>query len=283
MMSDQETSNRRMLTAGVIILVTAAVAFATAATITGQGRWYGAAATSALAALGPGSQLAFGTLRLEWAATWSAVVIAIGQGLSDVPETETLAGVALVTLGVSAATFLRRRVQAWSAGVFAIVIVLVSVWWNPDQGLGLGLSICDRIARLLGHELSLRSAPGRGSVFAISVPVGRAPPAEPVTPSSADTSPVPSSLVGLPVLCIDNEPEILVGMSALMSRWGVRVLVATTAAEARDLAAREHPFVVLADHRLAESDPDGLELLQELCGAQRAASAAAPAGRTAPS
>jgi DNA-binding response OmpR family regulator len=55
----------------------------------------------------------------------------------------------------------------------------------------------------------------------------------------------------------------------------VRVLVATTAAEARDLAAREHPVVVLADHRLAESDPDGLELLQELCGAQRTASAGA--------
>jgi PAS domain S-box-containing protein len=135
-----------------------------------------------------------------------------------------------------------------------------------DKGLGLGLSICDRIARLLGLQLGLRSAPGRGSVFSIRVPIGAAVPTEPNVPLSEPASPVPSSLVGLTVLCVDNEPEILVGMNALMSRWGMRVLTATTTAEARALAARENPAVVLADYRLAELEPDGLDLLRELCG-----------------
>ncbi len=144
-----------------------------------------------------------------------------------------------------------------------------------EQGLGLGLSICDRIAHLLDLELSLRSALGRGSVFSIRVPVGAEAPAELVAPPTSAPAPAPSSLVGVTVLCIDNEPEILVGMNALMSRWGMRVLTATRAAEARELAVREKPVLVLADYRLAESDPDGLQLLRELCGPDLTAAAGA--------
>jgi DNA-binding response OmpR family regulator len=55
----------------------------------------------------------------------------------------------------------------------------------------------------------------------------------------------------------------------------MRVLTATRAAEARELAAREKPVLVLADYRLDESDPDGLELLRELCGPDLSAAAGA--------
>ena len=136
-----------------------------------------------------------------------------------------------------------------------------------EKGLGLGLSICDRIARLLGLELGLRSTPGRGSVVRVRVPLGSAPPAEAPAPAEAPPATAPSSLVGLKVLSIDNEPEILTGMSALMTRWGVRVTTATGSAEARAAVEREHPAVVLADYRLADGDPDGLDLLVELCNA----------------
>lgn len=135
-----------------------------------------------------------------------------------------------------------------------------------EKGLGLGLSICDRIARLLRHELNLRSTPGRGSVFRVRVPLGADAPAEPATPAPSVPATAPASLVGLTVLCIDNEPEILTGMQSLMTRWGVRVVTATDAEEARAVAAREHPGVVLADYRLADRDPEGLDLLAELCG-----------------
>jgi len=134
-----------------------------------------------------------------------------------------------------------------------------------EQGLGLGLSICDRIARLLGLQLGLRSTPGRGAVFRVRVPVGAAAPAQPVATTPEPAAAAPSSLVGVTVLCVDNEPEILSGMSALMTRWGVQVITATDAATARRLAERDSPAVVLGDYRLADGDDDGLELLVELC------------------
>jgi PAS domain S-box-containing protein len=135
-----------------------------------------------------------------------------------------------------------------------------------EKGLGLGLSICDRIARLLGLELNLRSTPGRGSVFRVRVPIGAVAPTEPAASAEGPAATAPASLVGLTALCVDNEPEILSGMSALMSRWGVRVVTASDIAEARAAALREPPAVVLADFRLADSGPDGLDLLVELCG-----------------
>lgn len=130
-----------------------------------------------------------------------------------------------------------------------------------EKGLGLGLSICDRIARLLGLELGVRSTPGRGSVFTVSVPLSTTTACAPVSGPASPDAPTAASLVGLTVLCIDNEPEILAGMDALMSRWGLRVLTAADAAQAREAAARQTPDIVLADYRLGDGEIDGLELL----------------------
>jgi len=133
-----------------------------------------------------------------------------------------------------------------------------------EKGLGLGLSICHRMALLLGHELGVRSNVGHGSVFRLRVP--RSDAAE--QPAAAvvvdDRSAAPATLVGLTALCIDNEPEILAGMKALMSRWGVRVLAASDAAGARAFFEQDRPDVILADHRLGDGEIDGLDLLQSL-------------------
>jgi hypothetical protein len=89
---------------------------------------------------------------------------------------------------------------------------------TPDRGLGLGLAIVERIARMLDHRLSLRSWPGRGSVFAISVPIcdaSRMSATELVTAvHTADR------LVGRRVLCMENEPAVLSGIQALLVSWG---------------------------------------------------------------
>ncbi len=133
-----------------------------------------------------------------------------------------------------------------------------------EKGLGLGLSICHRMALLLGHELGVRSNVGHGSVFSLRVPRSSAtePPIAVVV--DEERSGTPATLVGLTALCIDNEPEILAGMSALMSRWGVRVLTAADAAEARSVFGQQRPDVILADHRLGDGEIDGLDLLQSL-------------------
>jgi PAS domain S-box-containing protein len=133
-----------------------------------------------------------------------------------------------------------------------------------EKGLGLGLSICDRIARLLGLHLGLRSRPGRGSVFSVSLPRSLGAPVESAAARVEPPAASPSSLVDCVVLCVDNDDEILAGMTALLSRWGVRVVTARTAARARELFEIQRPSVVLADYRLDEGDCDGLDLLQSL-------------------
>ncbi|HYH23407.1 MAG TPA: sensor histidine kinase [Azospirillum sp.] len=79
------------------------------------------------------------------------------------------------------------RIEVWDTGagippeqletVFEEFVQLGNPARDHSQGRGLGLSVVRRTARLLGHPLEVRSVPGRGSCFAITVPLatGRAP------------------------------------------------------------------------------------------------------------
>src|SRR5882724_8237531 len=132
-----------------------------------------------------------------------------------------------------------------------------------EQGVGLGLAICDRIARLLGHTLLLHSRVGQGSMFAIRVTrvamqTGR--PAE----LGVGVMTEPGDLRGMRVLCVDNDPAILEGMKALLSRWGVDVECALDPHEAVQLSASQHFDAVLADYHL-QGQMNGLDVLQQ-CG-----------------
>jgi Na+/proline symporter/signal transduction histidine kinase/ActR/RegA family two-component response regulator len=133
----------------------------------------------------------------------------------------------------------------------------VSPW--GEKGLGLGLSICERIARLLGHPLGLRSRPSTGSCFSIDVPLG--PAAEAVV--AAPQTPAIGALPHLRVLCLDNDRDILDGMRALLSRWGLEVIAATTVDEALARARTDRPDVILADYHLHDR-VEGLDALAEL-------------------
>jgi signal transduction histidine kinase len=125
------------------------------------------------------------------------------------------------------------------------------------EGAGLGLSIVARIAEVLGHKVSVRSMPGKGSTFAVSVPVTETP------ESHTRLRIVPANLNGLRVLCVDDERDILVGTAALVTRWGG---VVTTAPNAeRVLQAPAECDVVIADYLLGDG-MDGLELLRRLQG-----------------
>ena len=123
------------------------------------------------------------------------------------------------------------------------------------RGLGLGLSIVERISRVLDHPISLASRPGIGSVFRVPVPVAvGAPVLHRAEPSSQAPSPhLP--LHGMKVLAIDNEPRILDGLQILLSGWGCTVMTAADAKEAMQaLAHGEAPDVLLADYHLDEGD-----------------------------
>ena len=132
------------------------------------------------------------------------------------------------------------------------------------RGLGLGLSIVERISRVLDHRIDLRSTPQEGSVFMVDVPVVAEEPASAAVTDAAVPAADYLPLAGLEVVAIDNEPRILEGMQALLAGWGCRVVPAHGLAEAEaafpDRATP--PDVVVADYHLDEGD--GIEAIAAL-------------------
>ncbi|MFJ3260037.1 NahK/ErcS family hybrid sensor histidine kinase/response regulator [Pseudomonas sp. NPDC086581] len=117
------------------------------------------------------------------------------------------------------------------------------------RGVGLGLAIVDRIAGILGCRVQVRSAPGRGSVFSLEVPLVRDLPQQ----ALAENGPRPVTgdpLPGRRLLVIDNEEAILASMAALLGQWGCEVLVATSYEEALQALDGKAPEVILADYHL---------------------------------
>ena len=132
-----------------------------------------------------------------------------------------------------------------------------------DHGLGLGLSIADRLSKLLHHRLALRSEVGRGSNFSIVVPFGDRHSIVPLRPAPVARS--TDRLHGRLVFCLDNEDATLAALSALLGRWGCRVIVARNAAEAFACASpgSEVPDLALIDFHLGEGQ-NGIEVMAEL-------------------
>jgi PAS domain S-box-containing protein len=121
------------------------------------------------------------------------------------------------------------------------------------KGMGLGLAIVQRMARTLGHRVWVRSELGRGSVFAVDVPISRTPA---LAPSRASAPLPPARLDESLVLCIDNEQSILEGMTHLLEGWSCEVLTATGTAAALEALARagRPPDLLLADYHLDGED-----------------------------
>lgn len=131
------------------------------------------------------------------------------------------------------------------------------------RGLGLGLSIVERLSHVLRHRVSLASEPGRGTVFRVEVPRAAAAADSGFTDahvSAAQHLP----LSGMVVLAIDNEERILDGMRALLSGWGCEVVTADCVETAeRELSARNlAPQAIVADYHL--DDGDGIEAIVHL-------------------
>jgi CheY-like chemotaxis protein len=130
------------------------------------------------------------------------------------------------------------------------------------RGVGLGLSIVERIARVLDCEVLLRSSVGRGSRFSVAVPYGIAAAGEAAVRAAPRFA--AGGLAGTVALCIDNEGAILDGMETLLGGWGCRVLTAgdlTGALGAIDASGVE-PDGLLVDYHLGGDN--GLAAIAEL-------------------
>lgn len=139
------------------------------------------------------------------------------------------------------------------------------------RGLGLGLSIVERICRVLQMPITVNSRPGHGSTFSVLLPSAKA---RSVAIAQSPRTPFQGPISSCIVLCIENEPAVLEGMETLLAGWGCRVLSASSSRSALDKIAQAKltPDVILADYHL--DDETGLDAVVSV---RKAASADIPA------
>jgi Na+/proline symporter/signal transduction histidine kinase len=161
------------------------------------------------------------------------------------------------------------RIEVWDTGIgiaddklrdiFTEFRQLEEVSADRGKGLGLGLSIVERLAGILGHPVTVRSTPGRGSCFAIEVPrTGDA-----VAERHPRARRPRRDFAGALVLCVDNDPTVARGLAVLLEGWGCDVVTAASAAAAMTALAGRTPEAILTDYHL-DYGSNGLEALAEL-------------------
>jgi signal transduction histidine kinase len=127
------------------------------------------------------------------------------------------------------------------------------------SGSGLGLSIVRRACQQLGHEVSLQSAPGRGSRFRVRLPVMRNVCLMPEEAAEAGVR-APAELVGRRALVVENDPAMREAFVMLLRSWGMEVSDAHGVADARSVA-RAGPELVLTDYRLDDRET-GVQVIE---------------------
>lgn len=135
---------------------------------------------------------------------------------------------------------------------------------QADKGLGLGLAIVDKISRMLGHEVTVSSVEGKGSVFSVRVPLGQLRPGRPGADNSEAGS-LDDGLSGARVWVIDNDQAICQGMKTLLEGWDCRVVTAVSLEDLeRQLPIESCPVdLILADYHL-DNDENGVDVVGQI-------------------
>jgi signal transduction histidine kinase len=136
---------------------------------------------------------------------------------------------------------------------------------HSSKGMGLGLAITRRLARLLEHPLHVDSQPSRGSRFAVELPRCAPDHAEAATLPAVPAAGYASALAGALVAVVDDEIAVVEGMRALYAAWGADVIAAASGDElfAALGEAGRYPELVVADYRLGRGEL-GTELIERV-------------------
>jgi len=134
---------------------------------------------------------------------------------------------------------------------------------SQDKGLGLGLAIVEKIARMLGHRIEVRSEPGRGSVFSVLIPYGELAPQH--TVPQLQIADIGERLCGCNIWMIDNDQSICDGMATLLNGWGCKVTTALSLEQLREqVAVGTEPLdLLIADYHL-DNNVIGVDVVREI-------------------
>jgi two-component system, sensor histidine kinase len=167
------------------------------------------------------------------------------------------------------------RIEVWDNGVgipesqlqvvFEEFRQLSAPSHSREKTSGLGLAIVQRIARTLDHSIDLRSELGRGSVFAIEVPISLQSPS--VEPRESGDLDFDDAVAGSFVAVVENEETVLLGMRELLEGWGCEVVTATCGRTARHQLSEigRVPHLIIADFHIG-GEANGVEIVEEFRG-----------------
>ena len=137
------------------------------------------------------------------------------------------------------------------------------VGFDANKGLGLGLSIVDRLARLLGHRIQLRSRTGYGSVFALEVKLADSAYKQHTAQTPPDSAPEDgiSPLAGKKMLVVDDDMDVLSSTASLLRSWGCVVSEASSFSQVEQLLRDGQAWdFIVSDYQLEESK-NGIDVI----------------------
>jgi two-component system CheB/CheR fusion protein len=176
----------------------------------------------------------------------------------------------------------KLRIEVWDTGIgipegqhhaiFEEFHQLDNPTRERSRGLGLGLSIVQRLGNLLGHSVDVHSRPGKGSSFAVEIPLGREQLG--ALPKRRQRSTVQKAVDDTAILVVEDDPSVREMLDLLFASEGYRTAAAADGKQALTLAPGAiRPDLVVADYSL----PNGLTGLQVITGVREALGREIPA------
>jgi CheY-like chemotaxis protein len=136
---------------------------------------------------------------------------------------------------------------------------------NRAKGLGLGLTIVQRLAKLLETSITLKSKPGTGSLFALDLPRIALDSIQPITPNLETNRYRQNRQTDVTVLVVDDEPLIRDATHTLLECWGYTVIIAESGRDALEQLTKNActPDAIICDY-LLEGDENGVDVITML-------------------
>lgn len=163
----------------------------------------------------------------------------------------------------------RIRIEVWDTGCGIPEAQQRQIFWEfvqleeagrPRRGLGLGLAIVERLARLLGHRVEIRSWPGRGSMFAVEM--ARETPPSGVQPAPATLTP-DAVFAGKLIAIVEDDEAVAAALAQLLGGWGAEIATGINDETLLQALAGRRPDAVIADRHLP-GPRDGFAVLDRL-------------------